>query len=192
MRKVILVHGWDGTPNTGWFPWLQRELEARGFVVVAPQLPDTDAPRIATWVPALAEAIGTVGEHMYLVGHSMGCQAILRYLEALPAGQKVGGAIFVAGFFRPLTGLETDEEREIDAEWANTPIDTDKVRSHLPESFALFSDDDPWVPAENAKDFRDRLGSETLIQHGQRHFNEGAGFTTLPIVLEKLLEMAAS
>lgn len=70
--------------------------------------------------------------------------------------------------------------------------DTEKVKSKMGTSFALFSDNDPWVPVENAEDFKERLGSEVLIQHNQSHFNEGAGFTELPIALEKLLEMAES
>ena len=30
MSKVVIVHGWGGTPEEGWFPWLRRELEERG------------------------------------------------------------------------------------------------------------------------------------------------------------------
>ena len=33
----------------------------------------------------------------------MGCQTIARYLETLPDEIKVGGAVFVAGFFKSLT-----------------------------------------------------------------------------------------
>lgn len=189
MKRAIVIHGWDGTPEVGWFPWLKSELEARGFQVSIPQMPSAEEPRIHNWVPAVAEAVGTPDEDTYLIGHSMGCGAIIRYIESIPKGQKVGGAVFIAGFFRPLTGL-TKEEEEVDREWYETPIDTEKVKNKIGKSFALFSDNDPWVPVENAEDFRDRLGSEVLIQHNQSHFNEGAGFTELPIALEKLLEIA--
>jgi len=190
MKRVIIAHGWDGTPEEGWFPWLKKELEARNFEVHIPQLPETEAPHIHTWVPALASAIGTPDEDTYLVGHSMGCQAIIRYLEGLPEGQKVGGAIFVAGFLRPLTGLKSEEETQIGREWTETPLGLEKVRSRLKRSVAIFSDNDPWVPVENAEDFKEKLGSEVIIQRGKGHFNEEFGFTELPIVLEKLLELA--
>jgi predicted alpha/beta hydrolase family esterase len=191
MNKAVLVHGWDGTPDSGWFPWLSQELKAKGFEVIVPQLPETEAPRINNWVPALAQAIGAVDEHTYFVGHSMGCQVIVRYLETLPEGVTVGGAIFVAGFFRPLTNLETDEEKEIGREWTETPINFAKVSSHLGRSVALFSDNDPWVPVENAEDYKNKLGSETIVLPNQSHFNGDAGFKELPIVLEKLLQLAA-
>lgn len=30
MNRCIVVHGWEGYPEAGWFPWLARELTARG------------------------------------------------------------------------------------------------------------------------------------------------------------------
>ena len=31
MKKAYLVHGWDGTPDNWWFPWLTHELEKLNF-----------------------------------------------------------------------------------------------------------------------------------------------------------------
>lgn len=191
-NRVIIVHGWDGTPEEGWFPWLKKELEAKGFQVVIPQLPDAGSPRIQKWVPALAAAVGEADSNTYLVGHSMGCQAIARYLETLPGEVKVGGAVFVAGFFKHLTGLEDDQNsRETDEQWLGTPLDLVKVRSHLFASVAIFSDDDPWVPLDNQDDFRDKLGSEILIEHAKGHFSGSRdGVLELPIVVEKVLKLS--
>ena len=192
IKRVFIVHGWDGYPEEGWFPWLKKNLEEKGFEVFVPQLPDAGNPRIEQWVPALAAAVGHPDEQTYLVGHSMGCQAIARYLETLPAGQKVGGAVFVAGFFKRLTGLEDDPEvRETDRHWLEAPLDFQKVKAHLPKSMAIFSDDDPWVPPDNQEDFRDKLGSEIAIEHGQGHFSGGRGkIFDLPIDLEKVAYIA--
>jgi len=113
-KRVFIVHGWDGYPEEGWFPWLKNELEAKDFEVSVPQLPEAKTPRIYNWVPALSKAVGTPDEQTYFVGHSIGCQTIARYLESLPEGVKVGGAVFVAGFFKRLTNLEDDPKvREI-------------------------------------------------------------------------------
>src|SRR3989338_4266359 len=108
MKRVFIIHGWGGFPEEGWFPWLKRELEAKGFEVHVPQLPDAGKPRIFNWVPKLAEVVGTPDENTYLVGHSMGCQTIVRYLEKLPENVKIGGAVFVAGYFKGLTGIENE------------------------------------------------------------------------------------
>jgi hypothetical protein len=190
-NRVIIVHGWDNHPGDAWFPWLKGELEKQGFEVIVPELPDAANPRIEKWVPALAQAVGTADEQTYFIGHSMGCQAIARYLETLPAGQKVGGAVFVAGFFKRLTGLENNpDEIATNKHWFDSPVDLDKVAAHLPKSVAIFSDDDPWVPLDNQDDFRDKLGSEIIIQHEKGHFSGQRDKTfELPIVLEKVLSL---
>lgn len=187
-KRVIIVHGWAGKPNHGWYPWLAKELERKGFEVQVPELPNTQTPKISPWVSTLASVVSDPNENTYLVGHSIGCQTILRYLETLSGDQKVGGVIFVAGFFT-LQGLE-EGEPEIAAPWLETPIDTDKVRMHLDKSIAIFSSDDPYVPLENQKYFQDKVGSETILLENMGHFTEEDGTRDLPIVLEKLLEMA--
>lgn len=191
-KRVFIVHGWDGTPQEGWFPWLKRELEKKGFEVCVPQLPDTESPRIFKWVPALAAAVGTPDSKTYFVGHSMGCQAIARYLETMPEDQKVGGAVFVAGFFKHLAGLEDDPGvHETATHWLETPIDLNKVKTRLPKSIAIFSDDDPWVPLDNQDDFKTKLDSEIVIEHAKGHFNdEGLPTKELPVVLDSILKFS--
>ena len=185
MKKVIIVHGWDGYPEEGWFPWLKKELEKKGYEVLIPQLPDAGSPRIQKWVPKLAEAVGIADENTYFVGHSMGCQTIARYLETLPESIKAGGAVFVAGFFKRLSGLEDDSDTQETAKhWLKTPVNFEKVKSHLSKSMAIFSDDDPWVPLDNQDDFHDRLGSTIIIEHGKGHFSGSTGTKEVPIILD--------
>lgn len=26
MKKIYLVHCWDGTSNDGWYPWIEKQL----------------------------------------------------------------------------------------------------------------------------------------------------------------------
>lgn len=191
MKKVIIVHGWSGKPEHGWYPWLKKELEKKGFKVSVPELPNTDNPKIDAWISTLSDTVGNPNEDTYFVGHSMGCQTIARYIETLPVGVKVGGAIFVAGFFKRLTNLEDSANYgEVESHWINTPINFDNVRSHIDKSVAIFSDDDLYVPLDNQDDFREKLRAEIVIMHAMKHFSGDEGFTELPIVLKKLLEIA--
>lgn len=190
-KKIFIVHGWDGYPEEGWFPWLKKELETKGFKVAVPQLPQAENPRIQTWVPKLAEVVGKADENIYFVGHSMGCQTIVRYLETLPAGITIGGAVFVAGFFKRLTGLEDDVNvQAIVRHWLNAPIHFEQVKHHILKSVAIFSDNDPYVPLDNQDDFRDKLGSQIVIEKNMGHFSgKRDEVTKLPIVLNALLNM---
>lgn len=190
-QRVVLVHGWEGSPDGGWFLWLSDELRTREIDVIAPALPDADMPRIDKWIPALARAVGKPDPHTYFVGHSMGCQAIARYLASLPEGTQTGGAIFVAGFFKRLTGIEDEAEvEEVVREWLTTPLDLAKVRRHLRKSVAIFSDNDPYVPLDNTEDFARQLGSTIAIEHAMGHFTQMKdGVKVLPAALRSLVRI---
>jgi predicted alpha/beta hydrolase family esterase len=189
MKRVVLVHGWDGSPKKGWFPWLKKELELKSFKVLAPQLPEPDKPRIYNWIPKLIETVGIVDKDTYFVGHSMGCQAIARFIVQLPENSKVGGIVFVAGFFKHLTGLEDDAEvQKTDKHWLKSPINLSKVKKHILKSIAIFSDNDPWVPLDNQDDYRNKLGSKILIVKNMEHI--GDSYKKVPVILEQLLGLA--
>ncbi len=169
---------------------MKKELEAKGFEVFVPQFPKPEEPRIKNWVPKLAELVDIPDEHTYFVGHSIGCQTIARYLELLPTGLKVGGAVFVAGFFKKLTNLEDDDVvRSVAAEWLETPVDLKKVEERLGKSIAIFSDNDPYVPLDNKDDFSELLKSKIIIEHNQGHFSGKTGTTELPAALGAILEI---
>ena len=185
-KRVFIIHGWSGYPNECWFPWLKRELEKKGFKVEVPSMPETNYPKIEKWVLFLAKIVGKPDKNTYFVGHSIGCQAILRYLQTIDA--KVGGVVFVAGFFT-LKGLETDEEKELAKPWLETPIDTGKVKKAARKFVAIFSDNDKFVPLENERTFKEKLGAKTIVLKKMGHMGSNDNITELPMVLSELLNM---
>jgi predicted alpha/beta hydrolase family esterase len=191
LKRVFIIHGWDGYPGEGWFPWLTEELEANGFEVEIPAMPEPARPTIEAWVSHLAKVVGDVDQNAYFVGHSIACQTIMRYFENLPADKRAGGAVFVAGFFL-LSDLETEEEKIIAKPWIETPINFDKVKlASSGNLVAIFSQDDPVVPLdENKKIFEDELSAKIIIENGKGHFSGSDGVMELPSALESILEMA--
>ena len=185
MKKVILVHRWEGNPNNCWFPWLKKELEKMKFKVTALKMPNPEEPKIKEWVEFMQKNIKNVDQETYFVGHSIGCQTIMRYLETLDGKTKIGGLIFVAGFFN-LPNLETEEEREIAKSWLETKINTDKIKLMTNHIVAIFSDNDPFVPLEDTKLFKKRLNAEIIIKKNKGHFSDDAGIIKLPVVIEQI------
>ncbi len=170
--KAYLIHGWGGTGSGGWFDWLKEELPKKGFEVKSFDMPNTEEPKIEDWVGYLQEEINLeeINEKTYFIGHSIGCQTIMRFLEKLHKHKRVGGCVFVAGWF-DLKGLG-EGELEIAHPWINNPIDFSRIKDHCNNFLALFSDDDPFVNTNESKKFREYLRAKIILKHNLGHFNE--------------------
>lgn len=186
-KRVIIVHGWGDNPNSNWYGWVKRELKKKGCDVLIPEMPESETPKIEAWVSALSESIGEVDENTYFIGHSIGCQTIMRYLEKLK--NKVGGVVFVAGWFI-LQGIEDEAGAvEIAQPWIETPINLDKVRKNASEFTAIFSDNDYYVSPENMKIFSEKLGARIIVEKKKGHFTERDGVKTLATALSEMEKM---
>ncbi|MBI2100608.1 MAG: alpha/beta hydrolase [Candidatus Vogelbacteria bacterium] len=186
MKRVFIIHGWDGYPAEGWFPWLKRELKKKGFQVTVPAMPESAEPKIDTWLAHLTATVGEVDENTFFVGHSIGCQTILRFLESLPDNQVAGGIVLVAGWINRLDGDLSPEELIIAKPWIETPINLSKVKQQAKKFTAIFSDNDKFtrLTEENKRIFGDELGAKIIVEHNRGHFSGSDGVTELPGVLE--------
>lgn len=181
-KRAIIIHGWDGQPDTGWLGTLHQILEQRGFAVTAPAMPHSDRPTIKDWVGALKQAVGQPDSQLVLIGHSMGCQTILRYLAQ--ASAPIAGSILVAGFVT-LQGLVTAEEKAIAAPWLEMPIDSTAVRTQCRQFRVYLSDDDTWVPLDSNREwFKKQLSAEVIVCTKAEHFMAGAGEQLVPDIAD--------
>lgn len=190
-KRVFIIHGWDGYPEEGIFPWLKKELQDRGFLVFNPPMPEPVKPQIETWVEYLKKQVGSPDENTFLFGHSIGVQTILRYLESLPENKKIGGVVALAGWVN-LTdeAYETDEDKEIAKPWLETPINWDKIKSHCGKFIAIFSDDDSLVPFSDSKIFEKNLSAKIITEHNKEHFSGSSGIKELQSALDAIIEIA--
>jgi uncharacterized protein len=187
VKRAIIVHCWDGYPGYCWYQDTKRALERAEFVVDVPAMPDTQAPQLSKWLPKLRAVAGEPDKDLYLIGHSAGVATILRYLEGLKDGQKVGGAVLVAGFTEDLGFKELKNFFE-------KPLDFAKIRDHAKSFVAINSDNDPYVPVRYGQILRDELGAKLVIKHKMQHFSGHVGdpgaCDSLPDVALSVLAMA--
>ncbi len=181
MKRVFIIHGWEGDPTRNWIPWLKNKLEKLGYEVIAPMMPNTDAPEISAWVNRLSEVVGVPDKDTYFIGHSIGCQTILRYLETI--SQPIGGAIFVAGWFN-LENLEDKESKKIAEPWIKTPIDISKIIKILPKSVLIISDNDPYGAFEENKQRFSEIMTRGIVLPNAGHITEEKE----PTILSQFLE----
>jgi predicted alpha/beta hydrolase family esterase len=190
-RRLIVIHRWAGRPDAVFYPWLRREIRRSmrdAFDEVRiPLMPEPDAPVIERWVEAIGEVVGRPTSSLartVLLGHSVGCQAILRWLATLPAGHRIAGALLVAGWW------SVDAPWDTIRPWIDAPFDVARARQAIGRARVLLSDDDPFTrdAAATAALFRERLGAEPTIVKGAGHFNRSEE----PEVLAALAKLAGA
>ncbi len=168
MKKVYIIHGWGGDSNMPWIRWLEAELKKKDIEVYALNMPNTESPKIEEWVDYLKKAVKEINEDTYFVGHSIGCQTIMRFLEKLPKNEHIKGCVFVAPWF-DLVNIE-DGEVEIAHPWIHNKIDFERVSQHTGNLLAIFSDNDPYISEKEVAKFRE-LGVKIIIKRDEGHFN---------------------
>ncbi|MDP2720594.1 MAG: alpha/beta hydrolase [bacterium] len=182
-KKLIIVHCWEGHPEGSWYPWLKAEMEKRGWEVLVPAMPNTNQPEQSRWLPYLQTVVGKVDRSTFMVGHSLGCITILRFLERLPEEESIGGTILVAGFDNPLKYKELKNFFQEAIAWK-------EIKKKCSKFTTIHSQDDPYVPVENSARFKENLGAKTIVVNGYRHFSGDDGVSSVPLILEKLLEIS--
>ena len=189
-QRVFIVHGWDDSPEGSWFPWLKGELLKHGREPHVLEMPKPEWPQIDSWVHTLKAAVGTPDNHTFFVGHSIGCQTILRYLENIPDAVKIGGMVLVAGWLtlKP-AALEEESAKAVADPWLHRPIHWTRIKAHLGQAVLIASDNDPYVSLDDQHFLRDQLQAQLIVERSQEHLSGSDGVTILPSVLKSLLMM---
>ncbi len=186
--RLIIIPRWSGTPASDWYPWITAELNAqqpRLFdSAAAAAMPNPGLPTIPAWVGRVRELLGddpAALAQTVIVGHSVGCQAVLRALAELPAGVHVAGVLCVAGWFW------TDAPWDSLLPWIETPFDLARAQAAANHRIVvMISDNDPHTAdwRANRAAWQERLGAEVVLVPGVQHFN-GPRY---PIILQTLID----
>jgi predicted alpha/beta hydrolase family esterase len=192
-QRAFIIHGYLGYPEEAWMPWLKRELEKRDFVVALPAMPHPDRPTIPEWVGFIADLVGEPDKETVIVAHSLGCQAVIRYLETLgEAGKSVGKTVLVAGRYPSGMPLADAVARvgpdSVLLPWLTVSVDPVMSGKAAGKTIVILSDNDPYIPFEEARaSFESSLGATILVERGKGHFNEDDRVNELPSLLEAVL-----
>ena len=189
MKNIYLIHCWDGTSNDGWYPWIEKQLDNSNTKVIKFDMPNTANPNINEWISTLNSKVDSLNENTYFIGHSIGCQTIMRYLETKDIC-KIGGILFVAPWLDLLPEAIADEESYNTAHpWLNTPINFDKVKQFTDNINCLFSSDDYFVSLEQEKEFKKKLNANTYIVKNKGHISQDDNVFELKEILDLSIKM---
>lgn len=185
MKKVFIIHGFQGRPNGGWRPWLMRELSKNDIYACALAMPTPDVPVKSEWVNKISEVVSIPNEDIFLVGHSLGVPAILRYLESLDKDSKIGGALLVSG---PLSKIEKVGYEQVDT-FLDTTFDFDHIKNACKNFVIIQGDNDKYVPFSDAEELSEKLKCNLIFIPNGGHLADASGIFELPEALDSLLKM---
>ncbi len=176
--RVVLIHGYNSSPEENFHPWLARELKARGFEVIAPKLPLVEEPNVTECIQALALAVGRLDENTIIVGHSLGGVLALRYLEAAEAASIPRATILVGAPYQ----TKSEKIRGVFL----SEFDYDVVAWKAREFLIVHDKEDKLVPFDHAEKYARMLQGELVPTTGDDHFME----KEYPVLLEIILKAA--
>lgn len=189
MNKIYLVHCWDGNKDDGWYPWIDSKISDENTEVIRLNMPDTTKPDINKWVSYLNKQVDQLDSNTYFLGHSIGCQTIMRYLEAKDV-DKIGGILFVAPWLDLLPEAIKDEESFIIAKpWLKSSIDFEKIKKMTNKITCIFSDNDYFVSLNQEKKFRELLNAKIIIVKEKGHISVDDGVDELEEIYNELEEI---
>ena len=191
MNKIYIVHCWDGTKDDGWYPWLDSEL-SKNNEVFRFNMPDTETPEIEKWVSFLDKQVDSLDENTFFIGHSIGCQTIMRYLETKEI-TKIGGILFVAPWLELTEYAVSDEESYNTAKpWLTRKIDFERIKKFTNNINCIFSDNDYFVPLTEKEKFEKLLNANTEVVNNKGHISAEDGVYELDDILKMCIKMIES
>lgn len=180
---AILVHGWKGWPDNAWFPWLRKELEARGFTTESLKLPNPLLPDRDAWVSIVRESIKD--PDTVLIGHSLGCAAVLLALQEYE-GPPVEHVVLVSGMGRAYASGPIVDTMKKWTGWFQTSVDFTNVKPKAKRWTVIHSKDDYIVPFEEGKWLADQLGVPVIETQAKGHLIHEERCFELPEVLKAI------
>lgn len=167
MKRAVILHGKDGHGHAHWFPWLKARLEAAGYTVWVPDLPQAAKPDARRWTDFLLANKTWDFNGNVVIGHSAGAVEILQLAMALPAGVKLKAGIACAAFSQVLS--EDPDWRDLRGLFV-PPLDYPAIRRKAGGLVFVHARDDPWCPLKQAAFLARQTGGELVTLESGRHF----------------------
>ncbi len=149
--NYVILHGYTGSPDSDFHPWLKSELEARGYSVQVPLLPNTDNPTVMEQVSYVLENC-TFDEHTIVLGHSLGAVVALKVLETL--NKPIQKLVLAAGFIEA-EFLDKERPFKDTFDWS---FDFERIKKNVSSYVYLQAQNDTAVPAQQAVAMQKELG----------------------------------
>lgn len=181
--QIYIVHGYTASSEQNWFPWLKTQLANNNINATTFDMPNSNAPDVKEWDEWLDKNIEHYNENTFFVGHSLGCIALLRYLDRHADSQKIGGFVLVSGFLNPVSTLP-----ELDS-FVSQEINLSKIIRNTVHRCTIASLNDTIVAYEHTLNLSKQLETKLVTIENGGHFLDRDGFVSFPAVYDEICKM---
>ncbi len=184
MKRAVLLHGTDGTPQSGWLPWLTQQLEKHGYEVWVPELPNNHTPNRKVYNDFLFKSGWDFTDNL-VVGHSSGAVSVLNLLEDKRCPHIKTGVLVGAWSHNEEADLDREQFKDV---FPPSGFNFETIKQKTEHLLFIHGDDDPLCPLEQAEWLAGQTGSEIIVIPGGGHLNGSNGWTELPQLTSALEE----
>lgn len=181
MKNVFIIHGFQASPKSHWFPWLKQEVERLGFYCQILALSDSLNPQYTVWKADLANQLQMLDEESIIIAHSLGCISVLDYLSEALSSKKIKAFIGVSGFSERLQTLP-----ELNEFIQCADLKDGLLRMQIQQRHVIFSSDDAYVSAPMTIHLGQLLNAQMLEIKSAGHFLASDGYVEFPQLWERL------
>ncbi len=181
MKTIFIFHGFGGSAEKNWFPWLKEQLTTIGHRVIAPSFPRSNDPKISEWMEFFRHLNTPPDEDSIFIGHSLGGLFALRLLEKIKT--HIDSCILVAPVSKPMNN-------DIDAHimtFFSEPLDWKRIQERASRFHILHASNDPYIPLSHAEELAQHLKAPLTVIEKGGHLNAASGFSEFPQLL-KIIE----
>ena len=188
--NYVIVHGTFGHPGENWFPWLAEEIakldksgKTKREDILIPHFPSSASADYDSWKSVILGYIdsGIINKNTIFICHSLGPLFISKVL--IEKQIKVKGMISVEAAANHLMGNESFDK--INSTFFIPSWDyLDQVKKYLDFNYCFYTDNDPHIPFNILKEYVDHAATKSFFIPNSGHFNEAAGYTKFPQLLE--------
>jgi uncharacterized protein len=179
IEHIVLSYGSPGSPQSAWYPFLKNEMDPQGVDVQIPQLP---MPDLKEWQKIIKPLADKSPAETILIGHSIGCVNLLRYLERTESNERFPLMILVAPpAFNP--GYDVLKS------FFDTPFDVDRIKSKVNKIVVIVCLQDKILtpdPMKHSQFYLETLGAKLIILPTGGHFASFDNVNKLPELIEEI------
>lgn len=157
-KRVLLLHGYAGSPSQYFFPWLVNQLNDIADVY-CPTLPDPEDPRPEEWTKVVLDSLGGQSAHL-TIAHSLGGTLALSMLSQ---------SLLKTDCLMTFGSSHCPKDVESMNRFLVPPIELQRVKGRIP-MYAFASYDDPYTFYDCSVLLVKQLGAIGIFYNDQGHF----------------------